>query len=391
MRRKKNLVSKMVQELPPSGIREFFDLVLGMKDVISLGVGEPDFTTPWNIREVGIFSLEQGQTSYTSNKGMMKLRLCIDRYLKNRYSLSYDPNNEMLITTGVSQGLDLVMRTLLERGDNVLVPTPCYVAYAPLAILAGGRPKIIQTNFKDGFKVTPELIEGSSDKRTKAIILNYPNNPTGVSYTENELKSLARVIKKKDLLVISDEVYSELSFDFKHTSIAALPGMRSRTIYLNGFSKGFAMTGWRIGYVCGPQDIISAMTKVHQYSMLCAPIISQLAACEALENSKDAVDEMVREYKRRREFVFTSFNEIGLKCNKPEGAFYIFPSIENSGLDCAEFAKGLLKEQKVAVVPGRAFGPGLDNFLRISYASKLADLKEALARIACFFKKHKRR
>jgi aminotransferase len=386
---KKEIISKIVKELPPSGIREFFDLVLGMKDVISLGVGEPDFVTPWNIREVGIFSLEQGQTSYTSNKGMMKLRLCIARHLKSNYAITYDPDSEILITTGVSQGLDLIMRTLLDREDKVLVPTPSYVAYAPLATLAGGRPKIIQTSFKDGFKLTPELIEKNADKKTKAIVLNYPNNPTGASYTKNELRELARIIKRKNLLVISDEVYSQLSFDFKHTPIASLPSMRSRTIYLNGFSKGYAMTGWRIGYACGPHEIIAAMTKVHQYSMLCAPIIAQLAACEALENSKSAVDEMCREYKRRREFMYSSLNELGLTCQRPQGAFYIFPSIESTGLDCADFAKALLKEEKVAVVPGRAFGPDLEGFIRISYATKLADLKEALARISHFLKKHR--
>ncbi|MEW6009188.1 MAG: aminotransferase class I/II-fold pyridoxal phosphate-dependent enzyme [Candidatus Omnitrophota bacterium] len=383
---KKECISNIVRDLPPSGIREFFDLVLGMEDVISLGVGEPDFTTPWNIREVGIFSLEGGQTSYTSNKGMMKLRLCIWRFLKNQYGINYDPESEILITTGVSQGLDLVMRTLLNRADKVLVPTPSYVAYAPLVSLAGGTPQIIPTTFKDGFKLTAELISKYADKKTKAIVLNYPNNPTGVSYTKKELQGLATIIKKKNLLVISDEVYSELSFDFKHIPIATLDNMKPRTIYFNGFSKGYAMTGWRIGYCCGPKDIIAGMTKVHQYSMLCAPIISQLAACEALENSKSSVEEMCREYKRRREFMFRSLNELHFKVDKPQGAFYIFPSIEKTGMSCTDFAKALLREEKVAVVPGLAFGKGLDNFIRISYASKMSDLKEAISRISHFLK-----
>lgn len=384
---KKNRISKIVKELPPSGIREFFDLVLGMKDVISLGVGEPDFVTPWNIREAGIFSLEQGQTSYTSNKGMMKLRLCIKSYIRNLYEASYDPNCQILITTGVSEGFDLAMRALFGRGDNVLIPIPSYVAYAPLVTLTGAKPKIIRTLFKDGFKLKPEMIESSLDSKTKAIVLNYPNNPTGTSYTKNDLQGLAKVIKKRNLLVISDEVYSELSFDFKHTPFFSLPSMRERTIYLNGFSKGYAMTGWRVGYVCGPRDIISAMTKIHQYSMLCAPIMSQLAAVEALENSKEVVAEMCREYRRRREFIFRGLNELGLKCNRPQGAFYIFPSVKRTHLSSAEFAKALLKQEKVAVVPGPAFGPGLDDFIRISYASKLSDLKEALSRISHFLKK----
>ncbi|MBU2540572.1 MAG: aminotransferase class I/II-fold pyridoxal phosphate-dependent enzyme [Candidatus Omnitrophica bacterium] len=383
-------ISKIANDLPPSGIREFFDLVLGMKDVISLGVGEPDFVTPWNIREAGIFSIEGGQTSYTSNKGMMKLRLCIKRHVKNLCDIRYDANNQILITTGVSEGLDLAFRAILNRGDNVLIPTPSYVAYAPLVYLCGAKAKIIRTDFHDGFKLKPEMIENFADSKTKAIVLNYPNNPTGTSYTKNELQALARVIKKRAMIVISDEVYSQLSFDFKHTPFASLPAMKERTIYLNGFSKGYAMTGWRVGYACGPVDIIGAMTKIHQYSMLCAPIMSQLAAVEALENSKNSLDEMCREYRRRREFVFKGLNELGLSCHRPQGAFYIFASVKKTHLSCTEFAKRLLKEEKVAVVPGIAFGNGLDSFIRIAYAAKFSDLKEALSRIAHFLKKHRR-
>ncbi len=391
MKEEKIKISRIVEEIPPSGIRAFFDLVLGMEDVISLGVGEPDFITPWNIREAGIYSLEQGQTSYTSNKGMMKLRLAISRHIKNNYNVSFDPDSEILVTTGVSEGIDLSMRALVEKGDVVLIPTPSYVAYGPLARLAGANARVIKTKFSDGFKLKPQMIDEACDARTKAIVLNYPTNPTGVSYTKKELEGLIKVIKKRNLIVISDEVYSELSFDFKHTPLVTLPLMRERTVYLNGFSKGFAMTGWRVGYACGPKEVIAAMTKIHQYSMLCAPITGQLAAVEALENSKDAVSEMNREYRRRREYVFSGLNELGLKCSRPQGAFYIFPSIEISGLTCDKFAKALLEKERVAVVPGLAFGEGLEKFVRISYASELADLKEALSRISNFLKKIKNR
>lgn len=386
---KKIKISKIVEEIPPSGIRAFFDLVLGMEDVISLGVGEPDFVTPWNIREAGIYSLEQGQTSYTSNKGMKKLRLAISRHIKNNYNVSFDSDSEILITTGVSEGLDLSMRALLEKGDVVLIPTPSYVAYGPLARLTGAEARVIKTSFSEGFKLKPRMIDEACDAKTKAIVLNYPTNPTGVSYTKKELEALARVIRKRNLIVISDEVYSELSFDFKHTPLFTLPSMRSRTVYLNGFSKGFAMTGWRVGYACGPKEVIAAMTKVHQYSMLCAPITGQLAAVEALENSKEAVSDMNREYRRRREYIFAGLNELGLKCSRPQGAFYIFPSIEISGMPCDKFAKALLEKERVAVVPGLAFGENLEKFIRISYASELADLKEALSRISNFLKRNR--
>jgi len=377
------LISKKVQEMQPSGIRAFFDLVLGMKEVISLGVGEPDFVTPWPVREAGIFSLEQGFTSYTSNKGLYKLRLGIHRYLKNTYGLEYCPDEEILITVGVSEGFDLVMRALLNPGDEILVPTPSYVSYGPLVDLAGGIPVYIDTK-ENNFKLTPKLIEKNIDKKTKGIILNYPANPTGVSYTKKELSVINRCLLKHKILAISDEVYGDLTYDFAHTPFPTLAGAKNNTIYLNGFSKSYAMTGWRVGFVCGPKEIIAAMTKIHQYTIMCVSITSQMAACEALVTGRKSVEEMKREYKRRREFVIEGLNRIGLVCHKPQGAFYAFPSVKSTGLSCLDFAQKLLKEQKVAVVPGTAFGKGLDDYIRISYASSFDNLKEAISRIEKF-------
>lgn len=379
-------LSKIATGIPPSGIRAFFDLVLGMKDVISLGVGEPDFVTPWNIREAAIFSLEQGYTSYTSNKGMIELRREISRFLERRYGLKYDPENEILITVGVSEAKDLAMRTLLNKGDKVLMAEPCYVSYLPLTELAGGRAVYINTPRENDFKLLPKQIEKSCDKKTKAIILNYPSNPTGASYTRKELLGLSRAIEKKDLLAVSDEIYSELTYDFDHTPIATLPGMKKRTVYLNGFSKAYAMTGWRIGFACGPKDIIDTMTKVHQYTMMCVPIMAQMAALEALKNGQSSVDDMKKEYKRRREFVIDGLNKIGLECHRPQGAFYAFPSIKNTGMKSMDFSSALLKKEKVAVVPGTAFGPSGEGYIRISYASSLENLKEALLRMSRFIK-----
>jgi aminotransferase len=379
-------ISKVVQKIPPSGIRVFFDLVLGMKDVISLGVGEPDFVTPWNIRERAIDSIEKGCTSYTSNKGMVELRDAVSKYLKRKYALDYDPEEEILITVGVSEASDLAFRAIVDPGEKVLVPEPYYVSYGPMTSLCGGKPVFIKTDPGNGFKITPKDIIRSCDSRTKGIILNYPNNPTGASYSKSELKNLADVIIKKDLILISDEIYGELTYDSEHVSIAAFPKMRERTIYLNGFSKAFAMTGWRIGYACGPADIIGAMTKIHQYTMMCVPIMSQFAALEALKASDRPVAEMKREYRRRRELVITRLNEIGLPCHKPEGAFYAFPSIKSSGLSSMDFSKELLKREKVAVVPGTAFGESGEGYVRISYASGIDKLKEALYRIERFIK-----
>ncbi|MFA5143507.1 MAG: aminotransferase class I/II-fold pyridoxal phosphate-dependent enzyme [Candidatus Omnitrophota bacterium] len=378
--------SKLVQQIPSSGIRVFFDLVMGMKDVISLGVGEPDFVTPWNIRERAIFSLEEGYTSYTSNKGTPELRGEIARYLKRKYGLDYDPEDEILVTVGVSEGYDLAVRAILDRGDSVLVQEPTYVSYAPVVTICGGRALPVKTGPAGDFKVAPKDIAGACDKKTKAIVLNYPNNPTGNSYSKKELKKIADVIKRKNLIMVSDEIYCDLTYDFAHTPFPTLSGMKERTIYLNGFSKAFAMTGWRIGYACGPKDVIAAMTKIHQYTMMCVPITSQMAAVEALKNGERAVEEMKREYRRRREFIIARLNEIGLVCHKPEGAFYAFPSIKRFGLSSLEFSSRLLKKEKVAVVPGTAFGVSGEGYIRISYATGFDKLKEALIRIERFLK-----
>jgi len=379
-------ISEKVAKMPPSGIREFFELVIGMKDVISLGVGEPDFVTPWNICESSIFSIEKGYTSYTSNKGLYELRLAIARSLKSRHQIDYDPEEEILVTTGVSEALDLALRAILNPGDKVLIPCPYYVSYYPVSFLAGGTPVFIDTK-KTHFKLTPSLVERHVSKGVKAIILNYPANPTGVSYSKKELMALSKVFVKHDLIVISDEIYGELTYDFPHTPISTLKGMKGRTVYLDGFSKSFAMTGWRVGFSCGPSQIIAAMTKIHQYTMLCAPIMGQMAAIEALKGGNRYVLEMKREYKRRREFIVDRLNETGLVCPEPEGAFYVFPSMENTGMDCMSFAKRLLKKEKVAVVPGAAFGPQGKGHIRISYASNMSDLKEACLRIERFLKR----
>lgn len=380
----KKVISRNVINLAPSGIRLFFDLVLGMEDVISLGVGEPDFVTPWQIRESAIFSLEQGYTSYTSNKGMNKLRLYIARHLKRKFNLTYDPDNEILITVGVSEGLDLAARSIINPGDEVIIAQPCYVSYGPVVSLAGGRPIYIDTK-KTGFKLTPSDLDKKCTKKTKAILINYPSNPTGVSYRKKELQDLSKVILKHNLVVISDEIYDDLTYDYQHTPIASLgEKIKDRVIYLNGFSKAYAMTGWRIGFACGNREIIAAMTKIHQYTMLCAPITSQMAACEALQSGKESREEMKREYHRRRNFVIERLVKIGLECIKPQGAFYVFPSIKKTKLSSMEFASKLLKQKKVAVVPGIAFGQDYDAYIRISYASNFQSLKDALERIESF-------
>ncbi|MDD2679793.1 MAG: aminotransferase class I/II-fold pyridoxal phosphate-dependent enzyme [Candidatus Omnitrophica bacterium] len=379
-------IAKKVEKMQPSGIRAFFDLVLGMKDVISLGVGEPDFVTPWPIREAGIYSLEQGFTSYTSNKGLYKLRLGLNRYLKHKYNLDYSPDEEMLITVGVSEALDLALRTIINPGDKVIVPQPSYVSYGPVTELAGGIPIYIDT-IKDGCKLTPEKLEKAIDKRTKGIILNYPTNPTGVSYRRKELEALSKVILKHNLICISDEVYGDLTYDFEHTPLPGLSGLKKNTVYLNGFSKSFAMTGWRVGFACGPKEIIAGMTKIHQYTIMCVSITSQMAAAEALVSGKKPTEEMKREYRRRRELVVEELNNMGLSCNKPQGAFYVFPSIKKSGLRSLEFSQKLLKQEKVAVVPGTAFGDCGEGYIRISYASSMESLKEALRRMKRFLNK----
>lgn len=385
-------VSKVVNDLPPSGIRAFFDLVLGMKDVISLGVGEPDFVTPWNVREKAIHSLEQGYTSYTSNKGIAELRKDIVQFLEWRYDLKYDWDQEMLITVGVSEALDLIFRAILNPGEKILIHEPCFVAYAPLVTLAGGEPLTVVTTAEDGFKVTPEKIEKAWKKGTKAMLLNYPCNPTGTSYTRAELLAIAKVAKKLDFLIISDEVYDELTYDFDHTPFATLPGMKERVVYLNGFSKAYAMTGFRLGWAAGPAEIIAAMTKIHQYTMMCAPITSQMAAREAIKNGAKDVLAMKREYNRRRNFIVESLNEIGFKCHMPEGAFYAFPQVTGrlKGMTSLEFSKDLLEREKVALVPGNAFGATCADHVRISYASSFDNLKEAIARMRRYLEKREK-
>ena len=383
------LISKKVQEMQPSGIRAFFDLVLGMKDVISLGVGEPDFVTPWAIREAGISSLEQGLTSYTSNKGLYKLRLSVSRYLKNRFGVEYCPDEEILITVGVSEAMDLCLRTIINTNDKILIPSPCYVSYGPLTALAGGLPVYIDTQ-KDGFKLTPKNLEKHIDNKVKGIIFNYPCNPTGVSYSRKELSEINKILSKHKIICLSDEIYGDLTYDFEHVAFPSLTGAKERTVYFNGFSKSYSMTGWRVGYVCGPKDIIAGMTKIHQYTIMCVSITSQMAACEALHSGKKSVDEMKREYRRRREFIIDGLNDIGLTCHKPQGAFYAFPSIKKTGLNSLDFAQKLLQEEKVAVVPGTAFGDDFKDYIRISYASSMDNLKEALVRINNFISKRKR-
>jgi len=380
-------ISKRVEQLAPSGIREFFDLVLGMKDVISLGVGEPDFVTPWHIREKTIYSLEQGYTSYTSNKGMPELRKDIVDFLNHRYGMDYDHEEETLITVGVSEGLDLVMRAILNPGDKVLVPEPHYVSYEPVVELTGAKVIRLQTDIKTNFKITASQIERACSKGVKALMINYPCNPTGASYTKEELLKIAKVVKKHKLLVISDEVYDELTYDFSHTPLASLKGMKDHVVYFNGFSKTYAMTGFRIGWVCGPKNIIAAMTKIHQYTMLCAPINGQIAASEALKNGFKSVQNMKKEYNRRRRYIVDALNEVGLDCHLPEGAFYVFPSIKSTGKSSMEFAKDLLKKKKVALVPGIAFGESCEGYVRISYASSYDNLKEAILRISDYLKK----
>ncbi|MCM8770259.1 MAG: aminotransferase class I/II-fold pyridoxal phosphate-dependent enzyme [Candidatus Omnitrophica bacterium] len=384
------IISKKVEQIQPSGIRQFFDLVLGMKEVISLGVGEPDFVTPWNIREAGIFALEEGFTSYTSNKGLYKLRLILHQHLKQKFNLDYRPDDEILITVGVSEAVDLVLRAIINPGDKIIIPEPSYVSYGPVTELAGGIPVYIDTK-KSNFKLMPDALERVIDKKTKALILNYPANPTGISYTQKELLELKKILSKYHLLCITDEIYHDLTYDFEHTHFITLTGAKNMTVYLDGFSKSYAMTGWRIGFACGPKEIIQAMTKIHQYTIMCVPTISQMAACEALQAGRKSVEEMKREYKRRREFIVDSLKRLGLACSKPEGAFYVFPSIKSTGLNSLEFAQRLLKEQRVAVVPGTAFGKNYDDYVRISYASSYENLKEAMARIENFLKKSLRR
>ena len=380
------LVKKVV-DISPSGIRKFFDIASEMDNVISLGVGEPDFDTPWHIRDEGIYSLERGRTFYTSNAGLKELREEICRFLKRHYDLDYDYATETLVTVGGSEAIDLAMRVMLDPGDEVLIPEPCYVSYVPCCVLAGGTPEIIRLKAENEFRLTKEeLLEHITD-RTKLLVLPFPNNPTGAIMERSDLEAIARVIIEKDIFVISDEIYSELTYGGKHVSIASLPGMKERTITINGFSKSHAMTGWRLGYACGPAPIIKQMTKVHQFAIMCAPTNSQYAAVEGLRNGDGDVEEMRKAYDGRRRYLLHTFKEMGLPCFEPKGAFYTFPCISRFGLSSDEFAERLLKEERVAVVPGTAFGDCGEGFLRISYAYSLEDLKKALERLKRFIKK----
>ncbi|MCP3028502.1 aminotransferase [Halobacillus sp. A5] len=384
---KTSYISKQVADLKPSGIRRFFDLAAQMEDVISLGVGEPDFVTPWNFIEQSFHALEQGYTSYTENAGMLELRQEISGYLNSNFQLSYNPEQQVIVTVGASQAIDLALRTVVEPGDEVIVVEPGFVAYVPTVSLAGGTPVTIQTKPENDFKLQPEQIEEVITPRTKAIMLCNPNNPTGTFLSKPELEQLSAVIEKHDLLVLSDEIYAELTYDEDYTSFASLPDMKERTILISGFSKAFAMTGWRLGYAAGPEEIISSMVKIHQYTMMCAPTMAQHAALEAMKNGKPSVQEMIESYKQRRNFIVSSLNEIGLDCPNPGGAFYAFPSIQATGLSSAEFAEQLLQEEQVAVVPGEVFGESGEGYIRCSYATSLKQLDEAMERIKRFVEK----
>ncbi len=380
-------LSAAVKNIPPSGIRRFFDLVTETKGVISLGVGEPDFVTPWHVREACIYSLEKGYTMYTSNWGMLELREEIARSLYNNYKVKYEPSNEVLVTVGVSEAMDLALRSVVSFGDEVLIPEPCFVSYAPCTSLAGGVPVPIPTTEDNDFRVTAAQIEEKITPNTKALILSYPNNPTGATISREELMEIAKVVKKHDLLVISDEIYDELTYEGTHTCFASLPAMKSRTILLNGFSKAYAMTGWRLGYACGHPEVIAHMTKIHQYTIMCAPIMAQMAALEALQNGTDEMKKMVAEYDRRRRLVLKGLGEIGLSCFEPRGAFYAFPSIRNTGMTSEEFAEKLLVDGKVAIVPGNVFGTNGEGHIRLSYAASVENLTEAIERMGKFIGK----
>ncbi|MDI6794409.1 MAG: aminotransferase class I/II-fold pyridoxal phosphate-dependent enzyme [bacterium] len=381
---KDTFLSKRVIDLPPSGIRKFFDLVSATKGVISLGVGEPDFVTPWHIREAGIYSLEEGYTAYTSNYGLIELREGIARYLEEEYQAPFDPNTEILVTVGVSEGLDLALRTILDPGEEVIIPEPCYVSYKADTFLAGGVPVTIPTSLKDGFKVRAKAIEEAVSPRSKAILLGYPNNPTGAILTREKMLPILEIAQRHNLVIISDEIYGPLTYEGKHTSFASLPGAKERVILLSGFSKAYAMTGWRIGYAAANPPFIDAMTKIHQYTMLCAPILAQKAAVEALKNGQDACLDMLSSYDQRRHLITEGLRKIGFNCLMPRGAFYIFPNIKSSGLSSEEFAGRLVEEEKVAVVPGTAFGECGEGYIRCSYAASIEDIEEALKRIERF-------
>ena len=388
MKQTKSYVAQKVEEMKPSGIRRFFDLASGMEGVISLGVGEPDLVTSWSTREAAILSLEQGYTSYTANPGLLELREEISHYMQKRFFVSYNPASEIIVTVGASQAIDIALRAILNQGEEVIVVEPCFVSYAPLVTLAGGVPITVQSLKENDFKIKPFQLEEVITDRTKAIMLCSPNNPTGTTLSKEELAAIVAVAEKHDLLILSDEIYAELCYDEEYTSTAAIEGAWKRTILLSGFSKGFAMTGWRLGFVCGPEELIQAMLKIHQYSLMCAPTMAQYAGLEALRSGQNDVEEMKKSYRRRRNFIVQSLNDMGLTCHIPGGAFYAFPNITATKMNAETFAEKLLMEEKVAVVPGSVFGESGEGHVRCSYATSLQQLQEAMKRMKRFVDKY---
>jgi len=380
----RNRLNAVVRDIPRSGIRDFFDLVTTMKDVISLGIGEPDFDTPWHVRESTVFALERGATHYTSNLGYLELRRALARYVHKTFGAEYDPDHEVLVTVGVSEALDLALRAVLNPGDEVLYHEPCYVSYRATILFAHGTPVAVETRAENGFRLSRAMLEARTTPRTKVLMLNFPNNPTGAIMSRADLEDIAAFARERDLIVISDEIYAELTYDTPHTSIIRLPGLRERTIFLHGFSKAWAMTGFRLGYACGPAELIDAMMKIHQYTMLCASSLSQKAALEALARPETDIAEMVDEYRRRRNFIAAAFADMGLECHRPLGAFYAFPSVAQFGLSSKDFSLQFLREEKVAVVPGTAFGDCGEGFVRCAYATSMDNVKEAMTRLGRF-------
>lgn len=386
-----DMILDNVKNMPPSGIRKYFDIINEMDDVISLGVGEPDFVTPWNVREAGIYSLEQGHTHYSSNAGFIELRNEISKYLYRRFNLSYNPTDEIIVTVGGSEGIDIALRALVGPGDEVIVPEPSFVAYKGCTAFTGATAKVLNLKAEDEFKLTPEALEAAITPKTKVVIIPFPNNPTGAIMTKDELAGIVEVLKDKNIIAISDEIYSELCYGDKHVSIASFPEMKEKTLVINGFSKSYAMTGWRLGYICGHPVLIDAMKKIHQYALMCSPTTAQYAAIEALKNGDSSVQEMCREYNRRRRVLLNGFRKMGLECFEPLGAFYLFPSIKSTGITSDEFCEQLLVSEKVLVVPGNAFGDCGEGFVRVCYASSMDDIIEALKRIERFVNKLKER
>lgn len=381
------IISQKIQNIKPSGIRKFFDILEEMTDAISLGIGEPDFVTPWHIRDAGIYSLERGHTKYTSNAGMLELRREIANYLRRRFDLEYDYTNQILVTVGGSEAIDLAIRVLVNPGDEVIIPVPSFVCYGPLTEMAGGVPVYVELTAENGFRLTPEQLKAAITPRTKALVLPFPSNPTGGIMERRDLEAIAQVLKDNDIMVISDEIYAELTYGQRHVSPANLTQLYDRTVVVNGFSKSHAMTGWRMGYVCAPQPVIAAMTKLHQFGIMSAPTTSQYAAIEAMRSGDEDIAHMREEYDRRRRYLVENLNRIGLDCFEPKGAFYVFPCIRSSGLSSDEFCERFLREEKVAVIPGTAFGPGGEGYVRACYASSMQDITEAISRLENFLKK----